>query len=145
MYVPFNALWLLPTLNLTFRSDILRSLSPYFPIIVYLTGLSGYGGLTVPLSLFLDIFSALTLHVSLSHLVLKNALSYQISALRSLFNLFRGTGESALRAVDSHGLPRQENGTMFCINAPTHGTMKWISLFLERCCSRYSRSAFRRY
>jgi len=42
------------------------------------------------LSLFLDIFSALTLHVSLSHLVLRNALSYQISALRSLFNLFRG-------------------------------------------------------
>lgn len=42
------------------------------------------------MSLFLDIFSALTLHVSLSHLVLKNVLSYQISALRSLFNLFRG-------------------------------------------------------
>ena len=56
-----------------------------------MTGLSGYGGLTVPLSLSLDIFSALTLHVSLSYLVLKNVLSYQISALRSLFNLFRGT------------------------------------------------------
>jgi N-acetylglucosaminyl transferase component (Gpi1) len=55
-----------------------------------MTGLSGYGGLTVPLSLFLDIFGALTLHVSLSYLVLKNVLSYQISALRSLFNLFRG-------------------------------------------------------
>lgn len=45
------------------------------------------------LSLFLDVFSALTLHVSLSHHVLKTVLSYQISALRSLFNLFRGTME----------------------------------------------------
>ncbi|KAH9999049.1 N-acetylglucosaminyl transferase component-domain-containing protein [Russula vinacea] len=80
----------------------LRSLSPHFPIIVYMTGLSGYGGLTVPLSLFLDIFSALTLHVSLSHLVLKNALSYQISALRSLFNLFRGKRFNVLhRRTDS--------------------------------------------
>jgi phosphatidylinositol glycan class Q protein len=71
--------------------DILRLLSPHFPIIVYMTGLSGYGGLTVPLSLSLDIFGALTLHVSLSYLVLKKVLSYQMSALRSLFNLFRGT------------------------------------------------------
>jgi hypothetical protein len=81
-------------LNIIFWLDILRSLSPYFPTIVYLTGLSGYGGLTVPLSLIWDVFSALTLHVSLSHLMLKNALSYQISALRSLFNLFRGTVEN---------------------------------------------------
>jgi len=81
---------------------ILRSLSSHFPIIVYMTGLSGYGGLSVPLSLFLDIFSALTLHVSLSHLVLKNALAYQISALRSLFNLFRGKRFNVLhRRTDS--------------------------------------------
>jgi hypothetical protein len=63
-------------------------------MIVYATGLCGYGGLTVPLSLSLDIFSALTLHVSLSHLALKTALSYQMSALRSLFNLFRGEAEN---------------------------------------------------
>jgi len=69
---------------------LLRSLSPHFPSIVYVTGLAGYGGLSIPLSLFLDIFNALTLHISLSHLVLKKAVSYQISALRSLFNLFRG-------------------------------------------------------
>ncbi|KAI9510365.1 N-acetylglucosaminyl transferase component-domain-containing protein [Russula earlei] len=69
---------------------LLRSLSPHFSIIVYVTGLAGYGGLSMLLSLFLDMFNVLTLHVSLSHLVLKNALSYQISALRSLFNLFRG-------------------------------------------------------
>ncbi len=70
--------------------DILRSMSPHFPMIVYAIGLSGYGGLTVPLSLFLDLFNALTLHVSLSYLVLKKALSYQIFALCSLWNLFRG-------------------------------------------------------
>ncbi|KAH9056613.1 N-acetylglucosaminyl transferase component-domain-containing protein [Lactarius vividus] len=68
----------------------LRSLSPHFPMIVYAIGLSGYGGLTVPLSLFLDLFNALTLHVSLSYLVLKRALSYQTFALGSLWNLFRG-------------------------------------------------------
>ena len=83
--------WLLPTLNLTPRLDILRSLSHHFPNVVYVTGLSGYGGLTVLLSICLDIFGALTLHVSLSYLMLKSALLYQISALRSLFNLFRGT------------------------------------------------------
>ncbi|KAI9446870.1 Gpi1-domain-containing protein [Lactarius indigo] len=69
---------------------ILRSLSPHFPMIVYAIGLSGYGGLTVPLSLFSDLFNALTLHVSMSYLVLKRALSYQTFALRSLWNLFRG-------------------------------------------------------
>jgi len=69
---------------------ILRALSPHFPTIVYVTGLSGYGGLTVPLALFSDIFNALTLHISLSYLGLKNALSYQIFAMRSLFSLFRG-------------------------------------------------------
>lgn len=70
--------------------DILRALLPHFPTIVYVTGLSGYGGLTVPLALFSDIFNALTLHISLSYLGLKNALSYQIFAMRSLFSLFRG-------------------------------------------------------
>ncbi|KAI0290464.1 N-acetylglucosaminyl transferase component-domain-containing protein [Russula brevipes] len=81
---------------------ILRSLSHHFPMIVYATGLCGYGGLTVPLALSLDIFSALTLHVSLSHLALKTALSYQMSALRSLFNLFRGKRFNVLhRRTDS--------------------------------------------
>jgi len=81
---------------------ILRALSPHFPMIIYATGLSGYGGLTVPLSLFLDIFSALTLHISLSCLVLKKALFYQIFAMRSLFNLFRGKRFNVLhRRTDS--------------------------------------------
>ncbi|KAH9174264.1 Gpi1-domain-containing protein [Lactarius sanguifluus] len=81
---------------------ILRSLSPHFPMIVYAIGLSGYGGLTVPLSLFLDLFNALTLHVSLSYLVLKTALSYQTFALRSLWNLFRGKRFNVLhRRTDS--------------------------------------------
>jgi len=89
-------------LSLTPQTDILRALSPHFPMIIYATGLSGYGGLTVPLSLFLDIFSALTLHISLSCLVLKKALFYQIFAMRSLFNLFRGKRFNVLhRRTDS--------------------------------------------
>jgi len=54
------------------------------------------------LSLFLDIFSALTLHISLSHAVLNKALSYQTYALRSLWNLFRGKRFNVLhRRTDS--------------------------------------------
>ncbi|KAI0303437.1 N-acetylglucosaminyl transferase component-domain-containing protein [Multifurca ochricompacta] len=81
---------------------ILRLLSPHFPTIAHAVGLSGYGGLTVPMSLFLDIFNALTLHISLSHLILKKALLYQTSALRSLWNLFRGKRFNVLhRRTDS--------------------------------------------
>jgi phosphatidylinositol glycan class Q protein len=81
---------------------ILRSLSPHFPTIIYAIGLSGYGGLTVPLSLLLDLFNALTLHVSLSYLGLKKALSYQTFALRSLWNLFRGKRFNVLhQRIDS--------------------------------------------
>ncbi|KAI0253915.1 N-acetylglucosaminyl transferase component-domain-containing protein [Lactifluus subvellereus] len=80
----------------------LRSLSPHFPSIAYAAGLSGYGGVTVPLSLLLDIFSALTLHISLSHAILNKALSYQTYALRSLWNLFRGKRFNVLhRRTDS--------------------------------------------
>jgi N-acetylglucosaminyl transferase component (Gpi1) len=81
-------------LSFTPQVDILRSLSPHFPSIAYAAGLSGYAGLTVPLSLFLDIFGALTLHISLSHTILRKALSYQTYALRSLWNLFRGEVEN---------------------------------------------------
>lgn len=81
---------------------ILRSLSPHFPTILYAIGLSGYGGLTVPLSLLLDLFNALTLHVSLGYLGLRTALSYQIFALRSLWNLFRGKRFNVLhQRIDS--------------------------------------------
>ena len=126
------------------RLDILRSLSTHFPNVVYVTGLSGYAGLTVPLSLCLDIFGALTLHVSLSHLMLKSALLYQISALRSLFNLFRGTVKKSVPlAWLSHGL--QENGPMFCIGVSIRGTMKSINSSLGRCCSHCSHSHSRRY
>ncbi|KAI0262946.1 N-acetylglucosaminyl transferase component-domain-containing protein [Gloeopeniophorella convolvens] len=81
---------------------ILRSLSPHFPTIVYAVGLSGYGGLTIPLSLSLDIFNALTQHISLSHLGLTSALSYEAFAMRSLWNLFRGKRFNVLhRHTDS--------------------------------------------
>ena len=82
--------WFPSKLSFAPPPDILRSLSPHFPTILFAIGLSGYGGLTVPLSLFLDLFNALTLHVSLSYLALKKALSYQTYALGSLWNLFRG-------------------------------------------------------
>lgn len=71
-------------------SVAIRALAPHFPTIVYSLGLSGFGGLTTLLSLFLDMFRALTLHVSLSYSILTRLLSYQFAALSSLWNLFRG-------------------------------------------------------
>jgi hypothetical protein len=131
-------------LSLTPQTDILRALSPHFPMIIYATGLSGYGGLTVPLSLFLDIFSALTLHISLSYLVLKKALFYQIFAMRSLFNLFRG--KAGNRFISVANLPGfQVNVSTSCIGVPTRGTMKWTNSSLERYCSRCLRSASQHY
>ncbi len=124
--------------------DILRSHSHRFPTIVYAIGLSGYGGLTVPLSLFLDLFNALTLHVSLSHVILKRALSYQTSALRSLWNLFRGR-DSLLRMANNCSQGLKGSGSMSCISALIRGITMWTNSSSGRSCSRYLRSAFRHY
>ncbi|KAH9977239.1 N-acetylglucosaminyl transferase component-domain-containing protein [Lactifluus volemus] len=90
-------------LNTELSSFLVHTLLGVLELWAYiLPGLSGYGGLTVPLSLFLDIFSALTLHISLSHTILKKVFSYQIYALRSLWNLFRGKRFNVLhRRTDS--------------------------------------------
>ncbi|KAI0049683.1 glycosyltransferase family 8 protein [Auriscalpium vulgare] len=80
----------------------IRALAPYFPNIVYVLGLSGIGGLTMIVSLFLDMFKALTLHVFLSYLMLTRLFSYQMAALSSLWNLFRGKRFNMLhKHVDS--------------------------------------------
>lgn len=56
----------------------------------YFVGLSGYGGLTVLLSVVKDSLNISTLHVRIGFLLWKSVVTYQVTTLRSLWNLFRG-------------------------------------------------------
>lgn len=71
-------------------SDIFQSISPHLADFTFIVGVSGYGGLTVLLSVVKDLFILSTLHVKVGFLLSKSVVAYQVTALRSFWNLFRG-------------------------------------------------------
>ncbi|KAF1973442.1 Gpi1-domain-containing protein [Bimuria novae-zelandiae CBS 107.79] len=81
------------------RLDILR---PHLPVFIQLVGLSSYAGATMPISLFSDLASLLTVHIHAFYLASARIFYWQFSVLRSLFHLFRGKKRNVLRnRIDS--------------------------------------------
>lgn len=70
--------------------DLFQEVSPYLADFTYFIGLSGYGGVTVLLSVLKDSLTLSTLHVRIGFLLWKRVVTYQVTTLRSLWNLFRG-------------------------------------------------------
>jgi phosphatidylinositol glycan class Q protein len=79
--------------------DILR---PHLPDIVGFIGFSAFAGATMPISLFSDLVSVLTLHIYCFYVASARIFHWQLTIIISLFHLFRGKKRNILRnRIDS--------------------------------------------
>lgn len=83
-------------------SSCARTLEPLLPQIVWFIGFSSFAGASMPIALFSDLLSALTLHIYSFYLASARIFHWQLTILLSLFQLFRGKKYNVLRnRVDS--------------------------------------------
>lgn len=77
-------------------------LRPCLPGIIYFIGFSSFAGATMPISLFSDLVSLLTLHIYSFYIASARIFHWQLTILISLFHLFRGKKRNILRnRIDS--------------------------------------------
>ncbi|OAF99774.1 Gpi1-domain-containing protein [Paraphaeosphaeria sporulosa] len=77
-------------------------LRPHLPSFIRLVGLSAFAGATMPISLFSDLTSLLTLHIYSFYVASARIFHWQLTVLLSLFHLFRGKKRNVLRnRIDS--------------------------------------------
>ena len=78
------------------------SLQPYLPHVIYFIGFSSFAGATMPISLFSDLLSALTVHIYCFYTASARIFHWQLTIIVSLFHLFRGKKHNVLRnRIDS--------------------------------------------
>lgn len=77
-------------------------LRPHLPAVIQVVGLSAFAGATMPISLFSDILSLLTLHIYSFYIASARIFHWQLTIMISLFHLFRGKKRNILRnRIDS--------------------------------------------
>ncbi|KAE9984824.1 hypothetical protein EG328_008226 [Venturia inaequalis] len=77
-------------------------LRPYLPGIIHFIGFSSFAGATMPISLFSDLISLLTLHIYSFYVASARIYNWQLTIIISLFHLFRGRKRNVLRnRIDS--------------------------------------------
>ncbi|KAF2732828.1 N-acetylglucosaminyl transferase component Gpi1 [Polyplosphaeria fusca] len=77
-------------------------LRPYLPGIINFIGFSAFAGATMPISLFSDLVSLLTLHIYSFYIASARIFHWQLTIIISLFHLFRGKKRNILRnRIDS--------------------------------------------
>lgn len=77
-------------------------LRPQLPALIQIIGLSAFAGATMPISLFSDIVSLLTLHIYSFYIASARIFHWQLTIIISLFHLFRGKKRNILRnRIDS--------------------------------------------
>ena len=75
---------------------------PILPHIIYFIGFSSFAGATMPIALFSDLLSLLTVHVYSFYVASARIFHWQWTILISLFHLFRGKKHNVLRnRIDS--------------------------------------------
>lgn len=83
-------------------SNCIDTLKPLLPHIVWFIGFSSFAGASMPIAMFSDLLSALTLHIYSFYLASARIFHWQLTILLSLFQLFRGKKYNVLRnRVDS--------------------------------------------
>ncbi|KAI2634621.1 n-acetylglucosaminyl transferase component GPI1 [Xylaria nigripes] len=83
-------------------SSCALALEAVLPHIVWFIGFSSFAGASMPIALFSDLLSALTLHIYSFYLASARIFHWQLTILLSLFQLFRGKKYNVLRnRVDS--------------------------------------------
>ncbi|KAH4087889.1 hypothetical protein HBI81_227610 [Parastagonospora nodorum] len=77
-------------------------LRPNLPLFIKLLSLSSFAGATMPISLFMDLVSLLTLHIYAFYIASARIFHWQLTIMISLFHLFRGKKRNVLRhRIDS--------------------------------------------
>ncbi|CAK7208366.1 pig-Q [Sporothrix curviconia] len=83
-------------------SGCIEALRPALPHIIWFIGFSSFAGASMPLALFSDLLSILTIHIYSFYLASARIYHWQLTILISLFHLFRGKKHNVLRnRIDS--------------------------------------------
>jgi phosphatidylinositol glycan class Q protein len=80
----------------------MQSLRPLLPHVIQVIGFSSFAGASMPVSLFSDLLSLLTMHVYAFYVASARIYNWQLTIIVSLFHLFRGKKRNVLRnRIDS--------------------------------------------
>ncbi|ROT35804.1 phosphatidylinositol N-acetylglucosaminyltransferase subunit GPI1 [Sodiomyces alkalinus F11] len=83
-------------------SSCIETLQPALPHIVWFIGFSSLAGASMPIAMFSDLLSVLTVHIHSFYLASARIYHWQLTILISLFHLFRGKKHNVLRnRIDS--------------------------------------------
>lgn len=89
-------------LLLTSVAECVSSLRLYLPHVIYFIGFSSFAGATMPIALFSDLLSLLTVHIYCFYTASARIFHWQLTIIVSLFHLFRGKKHNVLRnRIDS--------------------------------------------
>jgi phosphatidylinositol glycan class Q protein len=82
--------------------NCMRQLQPALPHIIRLIGVSSFAGASLPISMFSDLVSLLTIHIYSFYIASARIYNWQLTIIVSLFHLFRGKKRNVLRnRIDS--------------------------------------------
>ncbi|RMZ87963.1 hypothetical protein DV736_g4816, partial [Chaetothyriales sp. CBS 134916] len=83
-------------------ATIIRIVVPRIPVIVYFVGVSSLAGASLPIAIFSDLVSLLTIHIYSFYIASARIFNWQLTIIVSLFHLFRGKKRNVLRnRIDS--------------------------------------------
>ncbi|KAI4153662.1 MAG: hypothetical protein LQ340_002186, partial [Diploschistes diacapsis] len=83
-------------------SVCLDGVRPLLPHVIYFVGFSSFAGATLPIALFSDLASLLTVHIYAFYMASARIYRWQLETITSLFHLFRGKKHNVLRnRIDS--------------------------------------------
>ncbi|EXJ85757.1 phosphatidylinositol glycan, class Q [Capronia coronata CBS 617.96] len=70
---------------------------PRLPTIVYFIGISSFAGASMPIAIFSDLLSLMTIHIYSFYVASARIFNWQLTIIISLFHLFRGKKRNVLR------------------------------------------------
>ena len=84
------------------HTECVVGLQPLLPHVIYFIGFSSFAGATMPISMFSDLLSLLTVHIYCFYTASARIFHWQLTIIMSLFHLFRGKKHNVLRnRIDS--------------------------------------------
>jgi phosphatidylinositol glycan class Q protein len=83
-------------------ADCIVALGPILPHLIWFIGITSFAGASMPIAMFSDMLSILTLHIYSFYMASARIYNWQYTILLSLFQLFRGKKNNVLRKrIDS--------------------------------------------
>ncbi|KIX06871.1 uncharacterized protein Z518_04847 [Rhinocladiella mackenziei CBS 650.93] len=78
-------------------STTVQLILPRLPTIVYFIGFSSFAGASMPIAIFSDLLSLMTIHIYSFYVASARIFNWQLTIIVSLFHLFRGKKRNVLR------------------------------------------------